>query len=219
MCLNIHTQPLQLGVNVVNPTCVRCPQRMRRALNHFVFSLQVLTILQEVFPAVKAAEMAVKFRPLWWEGWQTLGRAQLNLGEVDLVSRAADALRRKKTKRSQVAERPLQQMRALVCSGGAGGGALHHHAVTILWPLSGRSPSSQGAPVSSGNVLGTPLFAADHKSAGLSVISVYSRRCCDLPQNTPGHAVRETRKISVTVSAHSGPSKHSVRLSLSERET
>lgn len=49
---------------------------------------QVLTILQEVFPAVKAAEMAVKFRPLWWEGWQTLGRAQLNLGEVDLALRS-----------------------------------------------------------------------------------------------------------------------------------
>ncbi|XP_037340332.2 tetratricopeptide repeat protein 33 [Pungitius pungitius] len=49
---------------------------------------QVLTILQEVFPAVKAAETAVKFRPLWWEGWQTLGRAQLNLGEVDLAVRS-----------------------------------------------------------------------------------------------------------------------------------
>ncbi|XP_006796869.1 tetratricopeptide repeat protein 33 [Neolamprologus brichardi] len=49
---------------------------------------QVLTVLQEVFPAVKAAEMAVKFRPLWWEGWQTLGRAQLNLGEVDLAVRS-----------------------------------------------------------------------------------------------------------------------------------
>ncbi|CDQ57530.1 unnamed protein product [Oncorhynchus mykiss] len=47
---------------------------------------QVLTVLQEVFPAVQAAEMAVKLRPLWWEGWQTLGRAQLSLGEVDLVS-------------------------------------------------------------------------------------------------------------------------------------
>uniref|UniRef100_UPI0037E91CC4 tetratricopeptide repeat protein 33 n=1 Tax=Semicossyphus pulcher TaxID=241346 RepID=UPI0037E91CC4 len=46
---------------------------------------QVLTILQEVFPAVKAAETAVKLRPLWWEGWQTLGRAQLNLGEVELA--------------------------------------------------------------------------------------------------------------------------------------
>ncbi|XP_070706852.1 tetratricopeptide repeat protein 33 [Pempheris klunzingeri] len=49
---------------------------------------QVLTILQEVFPAVKAAEMAVKLHPLWWEGWQTLGRAQLNLGEVDLAVRS-----------------------------------------------------------------------------------------------------------------------------------
>ncbi|XP_041666328.1 tetratricopeptide repeat protein 33 [Cheilinus undulatus] len=49
---------------------------------------QVLTILQEVFPAVKAAEMAVKLRPLWWEGWQTLGRAQLNLGEVELAMKS-----------------------------------------------------------------------------------------------------------------------------------
>lgn len=48
----------------------------------------MLSILQEVFPAVEAAEMAVKLKPLWWEGWQTLGRAQLNLGEVDLVSPA-----------------------------------------------------------------------------------------------------------------------------------
>lgn len=46
-------------------------------------------MLQEVFPAVEAAEMAAKLDPLWWEGWQTLGRAQLNLGEVDLVSPAA----------------------------------------------------------------------------------------------------------------------------------
>lgn len=53
-----------------------------------IISLQVLSILQEVFPAVEAAEMALKLRPLWWEGWQTLGRAQLNLGEVDLVSLA-----------------------------------------------------------------------------------------------------------------------------------
>ncbi|KAG7262194.1 hypothetical protein CRUP_037716, partial [Coryphaenoides rupestris] len=48
----------------------------------------VLTILQEVFPAVKAAEMVVKLKPMWWEGWQTLGRAQLSLGEVDLAVRS-----------------------------------------------------------------------------------------------------------------------------------
>lgn len=59
---------------------------MRYCSNPFVVPLQVLSILQEVFPAVEAAEMALKLRPLWWEGWQTLGRAQLNLGEVDLVS-------------------------------------------------------------------------------------------------------------------------------------
>ncbi|KAM6984657.1 tetratricopeptide repeat protein 33 [Aplochiton taeniatus] len=49
---------------------------------------QVLTLLQEVFPAVQAAEMVVKLRPLWWEGWQTLGRAQLSLGELDLALRS-----------------------------------------------------------------------------------------------------------------------------------
>ncbi|XP_048875173.1 tetratricopeptide repeat protein 33 isoform X2 [Brienomyrus brachyistius] len=49
---------------------------------------QVLSHLQEVFPAVSAAEMSVKLRPLWWEAWQTLGRAQLNLGEVDLAVRS-----------------------------------------------------------------------------------------------------------------------------------
>ncbi|MED6278830.1 hypothetical protein CHARACLAT_028024 [Characodon lateralis] len=37
--------------------------------------------------------MAVKFKPLWWEGWRTLGRAQLNLGEVDLVSNGGSSRR------------------------------------------------------------------------------------------------------------------------------
>ncbi|KAL0965253.1 hypothetical protein UPYG_G00278810 [Umbra pygmaea] len=57
--------------------------------NYLLYEMksQVLTILQEVFPAVQAAEMAVKLHPLWWEGWQTLGRAQLSLGEVDLAVR------------------------------------------------------------------------------------------------------------------------------------
>ncbi|XP_077478511.1 tetratricopeptide repeat protein 33 [Stigmatopora argus] len=49
---------------------------------------QVLTISREVFPAVMAAETAVKLKTVWWEAWQTLGRAQLDLGEVDLARRS-----------------------------------------------------------------------------------------------------------------------------------
>ncbi|XP_057675724.1 tetratricopeptide repeat protein 33 [Corythoichthys intestinalis] len=49
---------------------------------------QVLTTLREVFPAVKAAETAVKLRTVWWEAWQTLGRAQLSMGEVDMALRS-----------------------------------------------------------------------------------------------------------------------------------
>lgn len=41
--------------------------------------------LHEMFPAVHAAEMAVKRNPHSWESWQTLGRAQLGLGEIVLV--------------------------------------------------------------------------------------------------------------------------------------
>ncbi|MPC31564.1 Tetratricopeptide repeat protein 33 [Portunus trituberculatus] len=39
----------------------------------------------EVLPALNAAEAAVKLCPNWWVGLQTLGRAQLGLGEVDLA--------------------------------------------------------------------------------------------------------------------------------------
>ncbi|XP_016299000.1 tetratricopeptide repeat protein 33-like isoform X1 [Sinocyclocheilus anshuiensis] len=48
---------------------------------------QVLITLQEVFLAVQSAAMATRLRPLWWEAWQTLGHAQLSLGEVELAVR------------------------------------------------------------------------------------------------------------------------------------
>ena len=38
--------------------------------------------LDELYPAVVAAESSVAANPLWWESWQTLGRAQLNMGEI-----------------------------------------------------------------------------------------------------------------------------------------
>lgn len=43
---------------------------------------QALTELQELYPAVCTAERAVKANALWWESRQTLGRAQLNIGEI-----------------------------------------------------------------------------------------------------------------------------------------
>lgn len=49
---------------------------------------QVLMSLHEMFPAVHAAEMAVKRNPHSWESWQTLGRAQLGLGEIVLAIRS-----------------------------------------------------------------------------------------------------------------------------------
>lgn len=36
-----------------------------------------------MFPALKSAESAVSLCPNWWVGLQTLGRAQLGLGEVE----------------------------------------------------------------------------------------------------------------------------------------
>ncbi|XP_078416406.1 tetratricopeptide repeat protein 33 isoform X2 [Cetorhinus maximus] len=49
---------------------------------------QVLMILNEVFQAVQAAEMAVRLNPQWWEALQTLGRAQLSLGEITMALRS-----------------------------------------------------------------------------------------------------------------------------------
>ncbi|KAF6128010.1 tetratricopeptide repeat domain 33 [Phyllostomus discolor] len=49
---------------------------------------QVLMSLHEMFPAVHAAEMAVQRNPRSWESWQTLGRAQLGLGEIVLAIRS-----------------------------------------------------------------------------------------------------------------------------------
>lgn len=43
---------------------------------------QALSELQELYPAVYTAERAVSADPTWWESRQTLGRAQLNLGEI-----------------------------------------------------------------------------------------------------------------------------------------
>ena len=46
---------------------------------------QALLELNELFPAVEAAEEAVHLEPTWPVAWQTLGRAQIGLGEIEMV--------------------------------------------------------------------------------------------------------------------------------------
>ena len=59
---------------------------MHLLVNKVYFMFQSLLILNELFPAVQVARKAVEMNPQWWVAHQTLGRAQLNLGEVQLVS-------------------------------------------------------------------------------------------------------------------------------------
>ncbi|NP_001088853.1 tetratricopeptide repeat protein 33 [Xenopus laevis] len=49
---------------------------------------QVLMGVHEIFPAVQAAETAVQRNPHFVEAWQTLGRAQLSLGEITMAIRS-----------------------------------------------------------------------------------------------------------------------------------
>lgn len=46
---------------------------------------QALMELEEVFPAVQAAEAAALSNPVWHVGWRTLGRAQIGFGDIDVA--------------------------------------------------------------------------------------------------------------------------------------
>lgn len=46
---------------------------------------QSYLLLNEVYPAVQAAAKCTEVNPLWWVGHQTLGRAQLGLGDVAMA--------------------------------------------------------------------------------------------------------------------------------------
>lgn len=43
---------------------------------------QALMELGDMYPAVHTAELSVAAKPLWWVSWQTLGRTQVNIGEL-----------------------------------------------------------------------------------------------------------------------------------------
>lgn len=42
--------------------------------------------LHELFPAIQAAEKAVSLNPHWYVAYQTLGRAQMGYGDVEMAS-------------------------------------------------------------------------------------------------------------------------------------
>ncbi|GFT09696.1 tetratricopeptide repeat protein 33 [Nephila pilipes] len=46
---------------------------------------QALLELNTPFPALQAAERAVKVNPQWWVAYQTLGRAQLGIGDLKMA--------------------------------------------------------------------------------------------------------------------------------------
>lgn len=50
-----------------------------------LYSIQALLELGELFPAVQSAEKAVTLDPSWAIARQSLGRAQLGLGELNMV--------------------------------------------------------------------------------------------------------------------------------------
>lgn len=57
--------------------------------NERLYEMKAQAYMQlcEVFPALHAAQKAVALCPIWWEAYQTLGRAQLGMGEVILAKR------------------------------------------------------------------------------------------------------------------------------------
>jgi len=54
----------------------------------FEMKAQALINLHEWIEAIQAAEEAVKLKANWWVGYQTLGRAQMGIGEVKLALRS-----------------------------------------------------------------------------------------------------------------------------------
>nr|CAB3267339.1 tetratricopeptide repeat protein 33 [Phallusia mammillata] len=51
----------------------------------FEMQSQVFMLMEKDFQAAQQAEKATQLKKNWWIGWQTLGRAQMNLGHIQLA--------------------------------------------------------------------------------------------------------------------------------------
>lgn len=61
------------------------PIHIRKFPQNFFLLLQALLQLNKPFPAIQAAEKALMYNPTWWIGYQTLGRSQLGMGDLEMV--------------------------------------------------------------------------------------------------------------------------------------
>jgi len=59
----------------------------------FEMKAQALMEVEEYFAAIECAEGATRLAPQWCPGWETLGRARLNFGELDLCVEALEKVR------------------------------------------------------------------------------------------------------------------------------
>ena len=83
-CKNKHMGNFMEKIKVACVCVWLCVKRLFKPWA--VCTLQALMAVGEAFPAVQAAQKAVSADPTWWEARQTLGRAQLNMGEVRMVT-------------------------------------------------------------------------------------------------------------------------------------
>jgi len=74
---------------------------------------QVLLELCELFPAVRMAEKALGLNPRWWTAYQTLGRAQLGFGDVEMAVRSFGKAIHIKPDEKELWEEDIQWARSL----------------------------------------------------------------------------------------------------------
>eukprot|EP00940_MAST-03C_sp_MAST-3C-sp2_P000275 g275.t1 len=75
---------------------------------------QILSELEQDFRAVEAAHLATSMRPAWPCGWVTLGRAQLNFGEVSMALQSFEKAMSLSPSNAEVVRKHVDECRKLI---------------------------------------------------------------------------------------------------------